>query len=69
MHPGNLPTNFFMFIIQFVVMLISKTYNCGLMEYLKQFEMNKIGLFNKHVKLPKKVYTCKWHIQETTFHL
>jgi hypothetical protein len=32
------------------------------MEYLKQFEMNKIGLFNKHMKLPKKVYTCKWYI-------
>jgi hypothetical protein len=39
------------------------------MEYLKQFEMNKIGLFNKHVKLPKKVYTCKWYIQENTFDL
>jgi len=39
------------------------------MEYFKQFEMNKIGLFSKHVKLPKKVYTCKWYIQETTFHL
>jgi hypothetical protein len=39
------------------------------MEYLKQFEMNKIGLFNEHVKLPKKVYTCKWYIQETIFHL
>ncbi len=24
------------------------------MEYLKQFETNKIGLFNKHVKLPKR---------------
>jgi hypothetical protein len=39
------------------------------MEYLKQFEMNKIGLFNKHEKLPKNVYTCKWYIQETIFHL
>jgi hypothetical protein len=39
------------------------------MEYLKQFEMNKIGLFNKHVKLPKKVYTCKWYIPKTIFHL
>jgi len=29
------------------------------MEYFKQFEMNKIGLFNEHVKLPKNVYTCK----------
>jgi len=35
------------------------------MEYLKQFEMNKIGLFYKHVKLRKKVYTCKWYIHET----
>jgi hypothetical protein len=39
------------------------------MEYLKQFEMNQIGLFYKHVKLPQKVYTCKWYIQETIFHL
>jgi hypothetical protein len=39
------------------------------MEYLKQFEMNKIRLFNKHVKLPKKVYTSKWYIQETIFNL
>jgi len=28
------------------------------MEDLKQCEMNKIGLFNKHVKIPKKFYTC-----------
>ncbi len=38
------------------------------MEYIKQFEMNKIGLFYKHVKLPKNVYICKWYIQETIFH-
>ncbi len=39
------------------------------MEYFKQFEMNKIGLLYKHIKLPKKVYTCKWYIQQTMFHL
>jgi hypothetical protein len=38
------------------------------MEYVKQFEMNKIGLYYKHVKLPKNVYICKWYIQETVFH-
>jgi hypothetical protein len=39
------------------------------MEYLKQFEINKIGLLNEHVKLLKNANTCKWYIQETIFHL
>jgi hypothetical protein len=39
------------------------------MECLKQFEINKIGLFNEHVKLLKKAYTCKWYIQKTIFQL
>jgi hypothetical protein len=37
------------------------------MEYLKQFEMNKIELFNKHVKLPKKVYTCNGTFKKPYF--
>jgi hypothetical protein len=37
------------------------------MECLKQFEINKIGLLNEHVKLPKKFYTCKWYIQKPYF--
>jgi hypothetical protein len=32
------------------------------MEYLKQFEMNEIGLFNEHVKLSLGILLNHFHV-------